>query len=303
MQTTTDLLTKFKQFPSLLGEDLTYIRSQSFFADNLTTLDYEDQQKNNWRVYFFEKPLTRVYLGVLFDYIAAELDDEAILHRVVCSPEFADNYRALLEQFEFSCFNIYELASVQPMLSQAAQDRSSGRTYEDELIMFGEDLLHQDLNTAWSDFTLLFSDRVVKKELSATEAEQQRHFHVYFRSELYDEGQLRIVYKQGERKLKCPHTVHLELIGIENRAETLFLTTLPLMEALDRREGQLFVNIPYDEKRIETNDRERIEWILKKWELDTFDMMSLQDYSINEMRTFIQKMAAVTLLQGAAVKS
>ncbi|GEL08340.1 hypothetical protein [Salisediminibacterium halotolerans] len=303
MQTTTDLLTKFKQFPSLLGEDLTYIRSQSFFADNLTTLDYEDQQKNNWRVYFFEKPLTRVYLGVLFDYVAAELDDEAILHRVVCSPEFADNYRALLEQFEFSCFNIYELASVQPMLSQAAQDRSSGRTYEDELIMFGEDLLHQDLNTAWSDFTLLFSDRVVKKELSATEAEQQRHFHVYFRGELYDEGQLRIVYKQGERKLKCPHTVHLELIGIENRAETLFLTTLPLMEALDRREGQLFVNIPYDEKRIETNDRERIEWILKKWELDTFDMMSLQDYSINEMRTFIQKMAAVTLLQGAAVKS
>ncbi|WP_280770927.1 hypothetical protein [Salipaludibacillus daqingensis] len=308
-----DFILLMKKHPEMIDPTFSFKQAFTYFSKKMTQLIYQDKNKKMWIVYYFHETIVENQLGKFFDDMAKNLLTNSNKNFIVASIGISEKHKKLFDHLKI---NYVELRASQleelnnsknKPHEQFSITQQNNYRLNDEIILFAESLLRADLNTSWSDFSILVADKELSTEVSGDDNCKQRTFQIYYHHRLKYEGRLVLSYENVKGYLKKPRflTVLLEEITKEeatSNEQESFKLKMDLNSCIDWNSGIFYTDVAQIDHTLSLEDTDKINMILQKWELHQHDMISLHDFHTQELDYFIQRLMSLSMLIRAAEK-
>ncbi|PYZ95106.1 hypothetical protein CR194_06215 [Salipaludibacillus keqinensis] len=308
-----DIVLLMKKHPEMIDSAFSYISAVTSYDRESTKLRYEDHLQNQWTLFYFHKSITKVELGQFFDELAKNNYKNSTQSYVLSSKKIAGRYKQLLDQLQIRWLEItedklQEVIGIDRQMQKGFPEEQDVRDeVHQQMILFTESLLNEDLNTGWFDFSLLVGDEETCQDEEDLQNCKKRDFQLYYRHELKYEGSIVLSYEYDSKTLKWPRyiRIYLDELHQTKRKPTdsnVFAFNVDLESCIDWKTGVIFTEIPLLDHSINDNDMQRISLILQRWGLHENHIFRLNEYTSSDLEYFIQKLISLSMLIKASKK-
>lgn len=295
-----------KKHPEVIDSSFNYKSDNSLSSNKCVQLKFSDNQENEWCVHYYFNKVTKEQLGLFFHNMSKRLNKEETVRFILVSEHIPASYKQLLDQFHIRWLELNESLKNKiknrehsPSMQREEEDKLT--VHHDVLVGFSETLFRSDLNTGWSDFIFVAAEQ----ERSAGERDEQRYkkrlFQVYYKQNLRYEGALELSFKKDNSGILWPDKLYATLEEIPaansgNFTDIPFILEYNLTQCIDWRHMVMHVQLPLEEFGIEQPDRQRIELILAKWQLQDNVWFYLNEFTDHDLESFVQKVISTAIL-------
>ncbi|WP_416150509.1 hypothetical protein ACM26V_05925 [Salipaludibacillus sp. HK11] len=309
MQTEHDLILLMKKHPEVFDFNFSFLHSFTSYTKKMTQLIYENDSKQHSIVYFFHEPVSEVHLGKFFDDLAQNIFNNTGKTYMIASRKINEKYKKLFDHFQINWFelneNNLEYLKGTRKESSPSLNENKDESYRNNMILFAESILSEDLNTSWADFSLLVSDKELSVEDGIPYKCKKRPFQIYVSQQLRYDGELVISYESYGDDLKIPRYLRIYLNRVndgDSHQSSPFLLTLDLDTCFDVNTGILYTDVSLFEQEVGPYDLEKINVILQKWNLDTNDSFKISDFKLTDLDYLIRKLISLSMLMNGVDK-